>query len=57
MRKSSDDVAASFRRVLSKLSALQDKLFIDESEFFDPPYDFDFTDDSTSDACTRGNAI
>lgn len=44
----------SLSRVLDEILHLKDEFFIDESEFFDPPYDYDFTGHSTSESCKRG---
>ncbi|XP_048090933.1 uncharacterized protein LOC125288529 isoform X1 [Alosa alosa] len=36
-------------------SALRKELFINEKEFFDPKYDYDFTNTTDSSACKRGD--
>ncbi|XP_017163040.1 uncharacterized protein LOC108166728 [Poecilia reticulata] len=41
--------------ILNKKTSYAEEFFIDEKEFFDPGYDFDFTNLSDSAACMRGN--
>lgn len=41
--------------ILSKTTSYAEEFFINEKDFFDPVYDFDFTNLSDSAACKRGN--
>ncbi|KAK5883923.1 hypothetical protein CesoFtcFv8_020197 [Champsocephalus esox] len=43
------------RQILGKRQVDKNEFFIDEKEFFDPQYDYDFTDLSDSAECMRGD--
>ncbi|XP_034149356.1 uncharacterized protein LOC117594751 [Esox lucius] len=43
------------RKVLDLCFSVQQEFFIDEQDFFDPDYDYDFTRLSTSSNCLRGD--